>query len=443
MLANNGELSVLNTKTICYDPTELRKIHSNLMDQHDYRYKIIPIEAIKIIRSLRLNRKRRRHQYTAQKRLRKKPTKTDRSNLILLNERLHKKYTDITIATCNVQSIRNKDLQLSDLLDDYSIDILAVTETWLADNQADLQWSQMTPLNRDPYKISTHNRQGHKGGGIALITKSDFAIKLRSSGIKPTFEYATWEVSIKNKILTVTTIYHPPYSLINKSTNGMFLDEFTDYMANLLPDSTNNIVMGDFNLHVSKEDDVNSAIFTDTIEAMGLYQHVSFPTHRSGNTLDLIISELQNSTAVKTIIQGPFISDHCAIISTLNIKKLPTKRTHMEVRKTNKITAEEWMSEFDPDKVALNCNLDEAVANLGTELRRTLDKLAPLKRCSISIRPKKPWFNKEMAPNKAKVRRREKRQLKYRLLSCWTAFKNTRNSYYGRLKRKRKQSECK
>ena len=87
------------------------------------------------------------------------------------------------------------------------------------------------------------------------------------------------------------------------------------------------------------------------------------------------------------------------------------------------------MSEFDPNKVALNCNLDETVANLGIELRRTLDKLAPLKRCSVSLRPKKPWYNKEMAQNKAKVRRREKRWIRYKLPSCWITFKNTRNSY--------------
>ena len=37
MPANNGELSVLNTKTIRYDPTELRKIHSKLTDQYDQR----------------------------------------------------------------------------------------------------------------------------------------------------------------------------------------------------------------------------------------------------------------------------------------------------------------------------------------------------------------------------------------------------------------------
>ena len=45
--------------------------------------------------------------------------------------------------------------------------------------------------------------------------------------------------------------------------------------------------MGDFNLHISedKEDpsDISTAIFMDTCEAMGLYQHVTFPTHKAGN----------------------------------------------------------------------------------------------------------------------------------------------------------------
>ena len=74
----------------------------------------------------------------------------------------------------------------------------------------------MTPLNRDPYKILTHNRQGRKGGGIALIIKSDLAVKLRSSGAKPTFEYATWEISIRCKIITFTITYHPPPILTYK-----------------------------------------------------------------------------------------------------------------------------------------------------------------------------------------------------------------------------------
>ena len=76
--------------------------------------------------------------------------------------------------------------------------------------------------------------------------------------------------------------------------------------------------MGDFKLHISEgqgdDNDISAAIFTDTCEAMGLYQHVTFPTHKAGNTLDLILSEVANSIRVGTVNQGPFISDHRAVI---------------------------------------------------------------------------------------------------------------------------------
>ena len=60
--------AILRPKTIGYDPFELKAIQLTVLNQHDHRYKVLPIEAIKTIRMLRLNHKRRRHLYTAQKR---------------------------------------------------------------------------------------------------------------------------------------------------------------------------------------------------------------------------------------------------------------------------------------------------------------------------------------------------------------------------------------
>ena len=60
MLANTAiivdpDVPTLTPKTIGYDPTVLKEMRV----QHDHRYKVLPIEAIKIIRKLGLNRKRR------------------------------------------------------------------------------------------------------------------------------------------------------------------------------------------------------------------------------------------------------------------------------------------------------------------------------------------------------------------------------------------------
>ena len=175
--------------------------------------KTLPIQAIKVIRSLKLNHKKRRHLYTNHKRQRLRPTKSHKDNLITIKRGSNKTDTNLIISTCNIQSVRNKDLQVSDLLNDYSIDILALMETWLTANQRDDQWLQTTPINRDPYRIHVHNRKDRGGRGIALITKNTFTTQLKNSGSYDSFEYATWEVSIKCKTITLTVVYHPLYSL--------------------------------------------------------------------------------------------------------------------------------------------------------------------------------------------------------------------------------------
>ena len=58
--------SALRTKHV-YEPTKLRNILENYQQNRDFRYKKLPIDAIKTIRNLKLNHKRRQHRYTAQK----------------------------------------------------------------------------------------------------------------------------------------------------------------------------------------------------------------------------------------------------------------------------------------------------------------------------------------------------------------------------------------
>ena len=101
---------------------------------------------------------------------------------------------------------------------------------------------------------------------------------------------------------------------------------------------------------------------------------------------------------------------------------------------------EQWEKEFNHSNVTLTSNLEEDVESLARELRRVLDTLTPVKNCSVSLKPKKPWFNKELAVEKARVRRREKKWLKYKLSSTWTAYKRTINSYYAQLNNNKKKN---
>ena len=98
---------------------------------------------------------------------------------------------------------------------------------------------------------------------------------------------------------------------------------------------------------------MDPAIFNDTIDAMGLYQNVGFPTHKLGNILDLILSDIHQPTTIMTTAPGPFLMDYHAAIAALNIKKLKPTFGYQEVRKLSTITQAQWIDEFNPDNVSL------------------------------------------------------------------------------------------
>ena len=194
------------------------------------------------------------------------------------------------------------------------MDILLLMETWLSSK--DQTWIDCYEFNRDPFKIYTAHRGNDKrGGGLGLITKSNYRVKKIRTGKYKSFEFATWQIDCKRIKLTLTSVYHPPYSLRSKITNNQFIDQFITYISEILPNHNNHIIMGDFNLYLSKDDNTDATIFQDSIEALDLYQYISFPTHNSENLLDLVISEIGGIVNIMTTAPGPFVSDQCATIT--------------------------------------------------------------------------------------------------------------------------------
>ena len=71
----------------------------------------------------------------------------------------------------------------------------------------------------------------------------------------------------------------------------MFLDDLAKYLEEVLTSYSNNIIAGDFILHVDDIANPDAQVFMDLHTAFGLQNHVDFPTHKSEHTLDLILSE--------------------------------------------------------------------------------------------------------------------------------------------------------
>ena len=135
--------------------------------QHEHRLRILPFRVISKVRSLKLNRKPQKNRRSNRALLHQKgPVHT---NLINIKSLTSRKQGNITIGTCNVQSLQNKELQISELISDYSLDLLVLTETWLTSNHQ--FWKDTTMLNRDNLRLHTLDRGWGRGGGLALVTK--------------------------------------------------------------------------------------------------------------------------------------------------------------------------------------------------------------------------------------------------------------------------------
>ena len=117
------------------------------------------------------------------------------------------------------------------------------------------------------------------------------------------------------KMLTyVVVMYRPPPSKRNGYTSDTSFKKFGDLIDSLILRRGNVIIVGDLSFHLD-HDGNNSDIkrLNDMFFSAGLVQHVITPTHRSGHTLDVVISRQSKSIVSDIFIQNPLISDHSAL----------------------------------------------------------------------------------------------------------------------------------
>ena len=65
------------------------------------------------------------------------------------------------------------------------------------------------------------------------------------------------------------------------------------------------------NIQYNDLQDYNSVEYHDLLLSLGLQQHISFSTHRSGNILDHVISNSCQDLITSNPEPGPRVSDHC------------------------------------------------------------------------------------------------------------------------------------
>ena len=157
----------------------------------------------------------------------------------------------------------------------------------------------------------------------------------------------------------------------------------------------NLILMGDLNIHMDDKADPGTVTFTDLWDSLGLVNHTQFPTHVSGHTLDLIITQ-EDSNDILTVARGHMLSDHHFIDIMLKSASETVECERITYRKLKNISPQDFsnnvgniLGELDLEAM----DLFQAVETFNNSLKSVLNKHAPVKSHIVKVMHKQPWFD--------------------------------------------------
>ena len=197
----------------------------------------------------------------------------------------------------------------------------------------------------------------------------------------------------------------------------------------MITNYTNLVLLGDFNIHTQYTESTDSITYNNTMEVLGLTQHIEKPTHRLGNTLDLIYMESLDRVRVIHSFIGNVISDHRIIGIELEIKKQLEKHQSTMHRNYRDFNLNNFSQVFNNNKILDQPSLDKAVQVFNEEMERTLDNRPLKEEKKEHKRQNKQWFTRQLLEQRKIVRNQERAYIAYRENQHWKAFTREQNRY--------------
>ena len=294
------------------------------------------------------------------------------------------------------------------LLEDRDLDIAAVTETWLT-----TQYSNLTAeLSEKGYSIYHFHRESKRGGGVALIFRNTFNFV---SG--KTYNFNTFEcILVSIKITTGKNINFIVIYRFCELTPSLFLTEFYNFMDNIFINFNNIVVVGDFNLHVNEQSSPAIVKFHEILSSFGLTQIVEDPTHKLGNTLDLVIHNVCDTTVRELLIDFDNKSDHAYIFFKLeHMINFKAKKTVL-MKNFNNVNLDDFKldiaSKFQNSSFNVDSDFSELLSNFNQVCHECINNHVETREVTLNTSVAPKWIDgefKKVRANRRKLYKRWKR----------------------------------
>ena len=152
------------------------------------------------------------------------------------------------------------------------------------------------------------------------------------------------------------------------------------------------MLIGNLNIHMDDKADPGTVTFTNFLDSLGLVNHTLFPTHVSGHTLDLIITQ-EDSNDILSVVRGHMLLDHHFIDVKLKSASEIAECEGITYCKLKNILPQDFSN--DVGKILRGLDLEamdlyQAVETFNNSLKSVLNKHAPLKSHTVKVTHKQP-----------------------------------------------------
>ena len=317
----------------------------------------------------------------------------------------------------NARSIYPKTLTFQQHIDTVNSTLCVKTETWCPNDKDDLRYKEVPPPG---YSILSHPQSdGRRGGSIAVVHKKNLKVKDETpTQTSKIMEYMKVKACLSGVNFDVYVVYH----YLGTSVISV-CEELADILENNITGNKGHLLLlGDFNIHLDKQDASNTILFQDFLYSFGLANHVKQLTHTSNHILDLVISQPEFCQTVRTVEPGHYLSDHCFTHVSLLVDRPIPARKNIKYQKVKSINHN-----------AFNLHLSEAFNNqpephmervlqYSRELRKVLQKHAPEKSKIIRDTHQQPWFSEEIKGEIVLRRKMERIWKRKKTPQAWKDF---------------------
>ena len=178
------------------------------------------------------------------------------------------------------------------------------------------------------------------------------------------------------------------------------------------------------------------------LSCFSLTQHIQFPTHISGHTLDLLITR-EGCGLVEQPSCGDLISDHYCILCNILLPGRQKLSKIITYRPLKTVSPESMKSALE--SALMSCDqsgdLDSHLHSFDSCIISALDTVAPIRTKKIYTHEHSSWFNSSLVQKKREVRKAERKWRASKseehkivftdlLNSLFEAFASARSAYY-------------